>query len=364
MFAWIKKHIVYHIRNTPLHPLQKVAVFLLSLLLLISFVQSVITPSTQLLTEEMLSAVLPSVIVDLTNTERTSQKIPLLTRSTLLDEAARLKAEDMKKFDYFAHYSPQGVSPWHWFDAVHYNYLYAGENLAVYFDDSEEVVEGWMDSPLHKENILKTEYTEIGVAVVEGKHDGYSTYFVVQLFGTPEKKAVTPPLASQTNTPAPTPPSPVNTVLGETIALTEPAPEVKPTEDSTLRIPELQQENPLPQEAVQVDTVQDTTVQRVLIEESTVYLSDHLSTSSNEALTTENMTQDTSSTLGATTYTHTVLQILFVLISFLILFLSLLSVFLAEKHVRHTQTMYGLGILIVTLVLIFLESHIAKSTIF
>jgi hypothetical protein len=84
-----------------------------------------------------------------------------------------------------AHFSPSGVSPWHWFDKSGYVFAHAGENLAIHFTDSSEVVEAWMLSPKHRENIVSGLYTEIGVGTAKGKFEGYDTVYVVQLFGTP-----------------------------------------------------------------------------------------------------------------------------------------------------------------------------------
>lgn len=135
----------------------------------------------------LVAAVLPSVVVDLTNEERTAVSATPLTRNTKLDEAARSKARHMAENNYFAHYSPDGVSPWYWFDKVEYQYQYAGENLAVHFTDSEAVVSAWLNSPSHKENIINSAFTEIGVGTARGKYQGYDTVFVVQMFGTPRE---------------------------------------------------------------------------------------------------------------------------------------------------------------------------------
>lgn len=147
--------------------------------------------------EWMVSSVLPAVIVELTNEERTDGNVGMLKRSSILDDAARMKAEDMVQNSYFAHYSPTGVSPWHWFDEASYNFVHAGENLAVHFTDSGEVVDAWMDSPTHRANIMNNNFTEIGVGTAKGRYKGESTIFVVQLFGTPsvvrtEKVALVP----------------------------------------------------------------------------------------------------------------------------------------------------------------------------
>lgn len=135
---------------------------------------------------EQSAAVVESEIVALTNTERTDNNVPQLTENPVLDEAAQARAEDMAKKGYFSHTAPDGSLPWVWFDKFGYDYHYAGENLAVRFSDSGEVVNAWMASPTHRENIVKSDYTEIGVGVADGTYEGQPTTFVVQFFGTPQ----------------------------------------------------------------------------------------------------------------------------------------------------------------------------------
>jgi hypothetical protein len=57
----------------------------------------------------------------------------------------------------------------------------------------QEVVEAWMNSPAHRENIVSGKYTEIGVGTAKGTYDGYETVYVVQLFGTPAVQPSVPP---------------------------------------------------------------------------------------------------------------------------------------------------------------------------
>ena len=127
-----------------------------------------------------------SVLVDLTNNERVENKLDALLLNPQLVEAAQKKADDMAEKGYFAHVSPDGSKPWYWFEESGYEYTYAGENLAVDFSDSEEVKDAWMDSPLHRANILNGKYTEIGIATAKGKFNGKKTTFVVQMFGSPK----------------------------------------------------------------------------------------------------------------------------------------------------------------------------------
>lgn len=127
-----------------------------------------------------------SEVIKLTNSERVSVGDQALTESSVLDQVARSKAADMFTGNYWAHVSPSGVTPWHWYEEAGYRYSYAGENLARDFDSSSGVIAGWMGSPSHRENLLSANYTEIGVAVVNGQLLGHETTLVVQEFGRPQ----------------------------------------------------------------------------------------------------------------------------------------------------------------------------------
>jgi hypothetical protein len=87
---------------------------------------------------------------------------------------------------YFSHTGPDGKTPWQWISASGYQYQYAGENLAVRFINSTDVINAWMESPTHRANIVKPVYTQIGVGVAEGMYQGQPATYVVQYFGTPK----------------------------------------------------------------------------------------------------------------------------------------------------------------------------------
>jgi hypothetical protein len=129
-----------------------------------------------------MAAVLPGVLSQLTNEEREAKNLNILTISPILNEAAKMKAEDMARQGYFAHISPDGKTPWYWIEKVGYDYQYAGENLAINFSDSKDVTNAWMESPTHKENIVKENYTEIGTGIAEGIYKGKNAIFVVQVY--------------------------------------------------------------------------------------------------------------------------------------------------------------------------------------
>ena len=124
-----------------------------------------------------------SSLENFVNQTRQSGGLKPLAESTKLDQAAQLKAQNMVQNNYFAHNSPNGVTPWFWFIKVGYNYKYAGENLAIGFFDSKEVYQAWLNSPEHKANIVNPNYTEVGTAVLSG-FGGKNTIVVVQEFGS------------------------------------------------------------------------------------------------------------------------------------------------------------------------------------
>jgi hypothetical protein len=134
-----------------------------------------------------------NALIDETNQSRVANDLPDLQVSPLLQAAAQEKANDEATKGYFAHTSPQGLTPWYWFQQVGYNFDYAGENLAVNFSDSQDVTTAWMNSPEHRANILSTDFTQIGIAAAQGVYEGEPTTFVVEEFGTPAPAAAPTP---------------------------------------------------------------------------------------------------------------------------------------------------------------------------
>lgn len=132
-------------------------------------------------------------IIVLTNGERIKAGLPALSFNATLSHIAEAKAKDMIARQYFAHVSPSGVDVAGL--AVEYGYSYKniGENLALGdFENSQDVVNGWMNSPGHRANILNTDFTEIGVSAVVGNYNGRSVWYSVQEFGRPMPKCTLP----------------------------------------------------------------------------------------------------------------------------------------------------------------------------
>ncbi|MBI2641152.1 hypothetical protein HYW87_00975 [Candidatus Roizmanbacteria bacterium] len=124
-------------------------------------------------------------LYQLTNEQRTKNNLSPLSFNEDLSEGAKLKAQDMFAKNYWSHYAADGKTPWDFILASGYQYEFAGENLAKNFLFSQGVIDAWMASPSHKENVLREDYTDVGFAVVNGVLNDEQTTLVVQMFGKP-----------------------------------------------------------------------------------------------------------------------------------------------------------------------------------
>lgn len=150
-------------------------------------------------------------LFELANSAREQLGLKPLNENPVLDTAAYLKAKHMMENDYFAHYSPEGVTPWYWLEISGYGYRMAGENLAIGFVESEQVHSAWMDSGSHKKNILNPDFQEMGIAVLRDNFQGKETTLAVQFFGTkkiaipeaPKEETVETPVVTTEETETP-----------------------------------------------------------------------------------------------------------------------------------------------------------------
>lgn len=122
-------------------------------------------------------------LLDFTNQDRQQYGAGSLSLNDNLNRAAQDKANDMFAENYWAHNSPSGKTPWVFIKNEGYQYVFAGENLARGFTDSKSVVDAWMASPEHRDNMLSKNYNEVGFAVKSGKLLGEDTVLVVEMLG-------------------------------------------------------------------------------------------------------------------------------------------------------------------------------------
>lgn len=122
-------------------------------------------------------------IMGLINKQRVSHGLGKVATNQKLNVSACEKLDDMVKYDYWAHNSPSGVTPWHWFQVAGYNYSRAGENLAYGQSTPSATATQWMNSPAHRDNILGN-FKEQGLCVKYVHFQGVSTYLTVSHFGS------------------------------------------------------------------------------------------------------------------------------------------------------------------------------------
>ncbi len=111
---------------------------------------------------------------------------PPLKLSALLSRVALEHSKDMAEHDLFDHTGSDGRSPGDRMTRAGYKWRIAGENIAGGETTAEAVVEGWLNSPHHCENIMGPRFTEMGVAYYYDPHSADGIYWT-QVFGTPAK---------------------------------------------------------------------------------------------------------------------------------------------------------------------------------
>ncbi len=111
-------------------------------------------------------------MVDLVNSERSKNGLSPLTVDLELARVAEIKSQDMAENNYFSHNSPTYGSPFDMMKDFGIDYLAAGENLAGN-SSVEGAHTGLMNSSGHRKNILKPEFTHIGIGIRPSDKYGY-----------------------------------------------------------------------------------------------------------------------------------------------------------------------------------------------
>jgi uncharacterized protein YkwD len=116
--------------------------------------------------------------------ERSFGPAPPVTLSGTLAGVAFKHASDMAQHNYFEHEDLTGRSPADRVRAVGYREKLVGENIAYGPESAEEVVQGWLDSTGHCENIMDPRFAEMGIAFAPG-HSAKRGLYWVQLLAEP-----------------------------------------------------------------------------------------------------------------------------------------------------------------------------------
>ncbi|MCA0983972.1 SafA/ExsA family spore coat assembly protein [Halobacillus yeomjeoni] len=112
-------------------------------------------------------------VINLTNQERAKNGLSALKANWQLSRVARYKSVDMRDKNYFSHTSPTYGSPFQMMQDFNVNYRRAAENIAAGQRTPQEVVNGWMNSPGHRKNILDPNLKQIGVGYAKGGSYGH-----------------------------------------------------------------------------------------------------------------------------------------------------------------------------------------------
>jgi uncharacterized protein YkwD/uncharacterized membrane protein required for colicin V production len=106
-------------------------------------------------------------MLDLVNQERVAAGLSPLQPDPELTEVARKHSADMFARGYFAHDTPEGLSPFDRMKAANVHFITAGENLAL-APTIPVAHTGLMNSPGHRANILRREFGRVGIGVMDG----------------------------------------------------------------------------------------------------------------------------------------------------------------------------------------------------
>lgn len=120
-----------------------------------------------------------SQVIQLTNQQRAKYGLPALAADWELSRVARYKSADMRDKNYFNHTSPTYGSPFTMMKNFGVQYSAAAENIAAGQTTPQEVVNSWMNSPGHRQNILDSRMTHIGVGYAKG---GSYRHYWTQMF--------------------------------------------------------------------------------------------------------------------------------------------------------------------------------------
>ena len=117
-------------------------------------------------------------VLSLVNSYRKQNGLSALTLDYNLCNAADIRAKEIKSS--FSHTRPNGTSCFTVLKELGINYNGAGENIAYGQSSPQEVMNAWMNSQGHRENILNASFTKLGVGVYS---DG-STLYWAQMFAS------------------------------------------------------------------------------------------------------------------------------------------------------------------------------------
>ncbi len=129
------------------------------------------------------------LIEQINQTRWENGQIPPLKVNPALQQAALTHSQNMARYDFFGHKGQDQSSPWDRIDAANYgDWFVLAENIAAGYQDPQDVVQAWLDSPRHREKLLNAEFQEAGIGYVDEVGDlfpggswGYRYYWTLDV---------------------------------------------------------------------------------------------------------------------------------------------------------------------------------------
>ncbi|HXV44511.1 MAG TPA: CAP domain-containing protein [Anaerolineae bacterium] len=122
-------------------------------------------------------------LLDLINAERTARGLTALSADSTLMQVAEAHSRDMRNRDFFNHINPDGLGPGDRLDNAGYRWQRWGEIIGAAYATPQAMLNGWMNSPGHRANLLNPNFSEIGLGYVSG---GEYDYYWTAVFAKPQ----------------------------------------------------------------------------------------------------------------------------------------------------------------------------------
>jgi uncharacterized protein YkwD len=126
----------------------------------------------------------PEKARDLINAYRKENGLKPLKLNTSLTEAAKNHSRDLAKWDRISHYGSDGSNPWDRVKRAGYSAKLAAENVGTGQVTIDEVMKGWQTSPGHNKNLLLSDASDMGIALVQDNKTEFKTFWTL-VVGSP-----------------------------------------------------------------------------------------------------------------------------------------------------------------------------------
>lgn len=130
------------------------------------------------------TALNPEKARDLVNQYRRDKGLKPLNLNAELTAAAKSHSRDLAKWDRISHYGSDGSNPWDRVKRTGYKARLAAENVGTGQVDFQEVMRGWKESPGHNKNLLLSDATHMGIALVQDPKTEFKSFWTL-VIGSP-----------------------------------------------------------------------------------------------------------------------------------------------------------------------------------